>query len=207
MFGVKEIAAERESLKMRSWTLQQCQLVFEFYCTEFKAIAPRLDKFMTRNDNGWWKLSFRNYILNEPTLKALSCALPFYVQIEEVELVKNQMGDQVGCCLAMALFMNPSIKYFSCDANFLKGCFMQSLTELMKRQTDKIQKLSLVGSVQFQDSLEMLVKTIPFNRVLSDINLSGNTFSLKTSNLISRYMIHSGHNLRDLNLSQCNISY
>ena len=124
VFGVKEIAAERESLKMRSWTLQQCQLVFEFYCTEFKAIAPRLDKFMTRNDNGWWKLSFRNYILNEPTLKALSCALPFYVQIEEVELVKNQMGDQVGCCLAMALFMNPSIKYFSCDANFLKGCFM-----------------------------------------------------------------------------------
>jgi hypothetical protein len=44
---------------------------------KFKAAAPDISKFLTRKENGWWVLSFRNYTLNEPTLKAIACLIPF----------------------------------------------------------------------------------------------------------------------------------
>jgi hypothetical protein len=36
-------------------------------------------------ENGWMKLKFKNYMLNEPTIKAMACVIPFMVNVKEVE--------------------------------------------------------------------------------------------------------------------------
>jgi len=46
---------------------------------EFKAAPLEFRKFMHRKDSGSWALIFKNYNLNEPTLKAIACVLPFLV--------------------------------------------------------------------------------------------------------------------------------
>jgi hypothetical protein len=63
--------------------------MFEFYCIEFKAAPLEIKNHMLRKETGAWKLAFVNYALNEPTLKAIACVLPFLVQVDEVEFSGN----------------------------------------------------------------------------------------------------------------------
>jgi hypothetical protein len=84
--------------------------------------------------NGWWRLSFRNYNLNEMTVKALACLIPFLVHVEEVEFTSNTMDDMVGSCIAFAVFMNPTIKGLIVNGNNMGRCYFLTLAALCKRQ-------------------------------------------------------------------------
>ena len=46
---------------------------------------------MTRKDNGIWHLRFAQYTLNEPTVKAISCVLPWLVNVDEIDFTNNQI--------------------------------------------------------------------------------------------------------------------
>ena len=61
------------------------QLIFEFYCQELKAGPIPINDFISWMENGWMKLKFKNYMLNEPTIKAMACVIPFIVNVKEVE--------------------------------------------------------------------------------------------------------------------------
>ena len=127
--------------------MAEIQLCFEYFCLCFKAAAPRIDRFLTMQLDGWWKLSFRNYTLNEPTVKALACLIPFLVHLDEVEFHTNQMQDMVGSSIALGIFMNPTIKNVIINGNFMKGTFFMTITTLMKTQPEKLLGLSLLGSI------------------------------------------------------------
>ena len=71
--------------KGKSFEPKIIQLIFEFYCQELKAGPIPITDFMSVADNGWWKLKFKNYMLNEPTLKAIACVIPFMVNVKEVD--------------------------------------------------------------------------------------------------------------------------
>jgi len=77
----------------RFWSMAYLQLLFEYFCLNFKAAAPSIDKFLTLKENGYWTLAFKNYTLNEPTLKAIACLIPFLVQVDEVHFSNNGMQD------------------------------------------------------------------------------------------------------------------
>jgi hypothetical protein len=77
-FGVTS-QKDIEFLKWMGWEPGMIQLVFEFFCGEFKAAPLFFNKFMQEKENGWMKLTFKNYHLNEPTLKAIACILPWLV--------------------------------------------------------------------------------------------------------------------------------
>ena len=103
--------------------------------------------------------------------------------------------------------MNPNIRTLIFNGNSMKTGFYKGLTQLMRLDEDKFNQINLMASIPFSDSLEALIKHIKYNRRLTDLNLSANYFSLKATQLLSNYMINHGNNLRDLNLSACNISY
>ena len=86
------------------------QIIFEYFCLEFKAAPLTIKKFMEPQENGWQKLSFVNYALNEPSSKAIACILPFLVNVEEVEMDNNMLSDSIGGLIVMGVFMNPTIK-------------------------------------------------------------------------------------------------
>jgi hypothetical protein len=89
MYGVTDIVEMKQQFKYKFWGMAEIQLLFEYFCLTFKAAAPRIDRFLTMQLDGWWKLSFRNYTLNEPTTKALACLIPFMVHLDEVEFHTN----------------------------------------------------------------------------------------------------------------------
>ena len=86
------------------------QTIFEYFCLEFKAAPLNINKFIESLENGWKKVSFVNYALNEQSSKAIACILPFLVNVEEVVFVNNGLTDQIGGLVVMGVFMNPTIK-------------------------------------------------------------------------------------------------
>jgi hypothetical protein len=78
IWNVKE---DEKATKLRylGFNAAEVQLLFEYFCMEFKAAPLEFRKFMSRKESGSWCLKFRNYTLNEPTLKAIACVIPFLV--------------------------------------------------------------------------------------------------------------------------------
>jgi hypothetical protein len=66
---------------------------------------------------------------------------------------------------------------------------------------------SFYGSIAFTDNMEKLLRSLQYNKRLSDLNLAGCNFSLNCSRIISNYMIYFGNTLRDINFGHCKISY
>ena len=106
--------------------------MFEFFCLEFKAAPLVFGKFMEKQESGWWKVSFKNYHLNEPTTKAIACLIPYLVNVDEVEFDNNQINDQIAACVAMSIFMNPMIKTFRFMNNNCKASFCSSIHALVR---------------------------------------------------------------------------
>jgi len=48
-----------------------------------------INKFLEKQEDGWWKLSFKNYHLQDPITKAIACTIPFLVNVVEVEMDNN----------------------------------------------------------------------------------------------------------------------
>jgi len=124
------------------------QLIFEFYCLELKAGPIPINDFIhTLEDGfGWMKLKFKNYILNEPTLKAIACVIPFMVNVKEVEFQTNGIQDHLSCALILACYMNPTIDSFKMDGNPLRGASVNTMNEMVKHFPTKKQTMFLVGS-------------------------------------------------------------
>jgi hypothetical protein len=61
-------------------------------------------------ESGFVKMSFKNYRLNEPTIKAIACTIPWIVNLEEIEFENNEVLDHVGSTILMGAFMNPTLK-------------------------------------------------------------------------------------------------
>jgi uncharacterized protein YjbI with pentapeptide repeats len=178
---------------------------------EFKAAPLVINKFLEKHnldqEHSWMKLNFKNYHLNEPTCKAIACLIPFLVNVDEVEMDNNQIGDNIAAVIAMAIFMNPIIKTFKYTNNTGKAAFCSTIHSVVRSQPHKLHSLSLASSVSLPDNMEKLVRGLPANKSLSDINLSGCNFSLNTCKMMSNYIIFHGMKLRDVNLSHCKISY
>jgi hypothetical protein len=65
------------------------QNVFEHYCVEMKASPIPIKGYIVAGDNKVRKMSFKNFNLDEATVKALACVIPFIVDLEELELSNN----------------------------------------------------------------------------------------------------------------------
>ena len=97
--------------------------MFEHYCLETKAGAFDLEKFYNDADQTNVKLSFRNFMLDDQTAKAVALILPYMHEVKEFEAYSNKMSDQISGALLFAVFLNPSITKISFGYNYLRGCF------------------------------------------------------------------------------------
>jgi hypothetical protein len=70
-----------------------------------------------------------------------------------------------------------------------------------------LKSLSFFGSIQFVDALDKIARNLNLNKRLTELNLGGCAFSLNSVHLLGKYIIWHGSSLKDLNLSQCKISY
>jgi hypothetical protein len=107
-------------------------LVFEWINVELGSQPLQITKFLHKQENGFYKLSFNNYSLNEPAAKSIAVLIPFLVNVVEVEFINNKMEDHITSALAMAIFMNPTITSFRFNSNYLKGCTINALSGMMK---------------------------------------------------------------------------
>ena len=73
----------------KKWDAERIQNIFEYYCYELKAAPIILTQFYNYDDPKNTKLSFRNYQLDDQTVKALAMVLPFITDITEIELNNN----------------------------------------------------------------------------------------------------------------------
>jgi len=92
-------------------------------------------------DSGYWKLSFTNYSLNEPILKAIACTIPFLVNVEEIQMENNRMSDSLTSIIILSAFMNPTTSRLIINMNHIRGCATKSLQMCGKQMKDKIECL------------------------------------------------------------------
>ena len=85
-------------------------------------------------------------ILNENTIKAVVCTIPFIYDIHECEFMNNQITDIMSSVILMACFVNPSVKRFSYVCNFARNTFKKTLCELVKEDGNKFTELNLSRS-------------------------------------------------------------
>lgn len=71
------------------WDSTRIQNIFEYYCYELKAAPIILLNYYNYDDPKNTKLSFRNYQLDEQTVKAIAMVLPFITDITEIDLNNN----------------------------------------------------------------------------------------------------------------------
>jgi hypothetical protein len=75
--------AEFMVLKQKGWDTYMIKLVFEQFCIELGAVPIDIAPFITKMENGFWRISMVNFSMNDHTAKALACILPYLVQVEE----------------------------------------------------------------------------------------------------------------------------
>ena len=87
-FGAEDVD-EYVNLKYDAFDMNMTQIVFEYFCIEFKAAPLVFTKFMEQQESKWYKVTFKNYHLNEATAKAIACLIPFLVNVDEIEFDNN----------------------------------------------------------------------------------------------------------------------
>ena len=107
--------------------MKTIQKVFDYYCQLNKAVSMPIAKFFDDSDPNNPKFSIKNFKLDENTVKALACLIPFLVDINEVELKNNQMLDSVSGAIVLACFANPSLKRITITYNFMRMSFSKTL--------------------------------------------------------------------------------
>lgn len=188
------------------WDAERIQNIFEYYCYELKAAPIILSQFYNYDDPANTKLSFRNYPLDDQTVKALAMVLPFITDITEIELNNNQMTDQVSATLVFAFFMNPYLKRISVAYNFLRQTFNRTLAKFIAMKPEKITDINLMGSVQFHDHIDPVIRELPKMKHLTSLNIAGCMLSQGSCRQLSLFVFMC-FTLRMLDVSHCRISY
>jgi len=92
-----------------------------------KAAPLELSQFYNYEDPNNWKISIKNYQMDDHTVKAFALILPYMLDFNELELVNNQITDAVSACLVFSVFCNPSIKRLTVAYNYMRQSFVSSL--------------------------------------------------------------------------------
>ena len=98
-------------------------------------------------DSGYWKVSFINYALNEPTLKAFACLLPFLVNVEEIHFENNKINDHLAAVIIFSCFMNPTLKSIKIHMSLMRGCATKTMSKCSEEFRDKIHIISVQNSI------------------------------------------------------------
>jgi hypothetical protein len=109
-WGVVKKEDFEDKLKDLGFDDERKQLIFEYFCSEFRAAPLHISKFLHKKESGYYKLQFKNYHLNNQTAKSIACLIPWLVQVNEIEFDKNQINDHIAAVILLACYMNPSIK-------------------------------------------------------------------------------------------------
>jgi hypothetical protein len=147
---------------------------------------------MKRQKSGWYKLSFNNYVLTEAMVKAISCILPFLVNVEEVEFIGNGITDLMSSILALSIFMNPTIDKVAFSNNHVRGAFVNVFKWCIPFQASKLLQFSVMGSFSFVEHFEKFSHEFYKFKSMQVLNISNCPVSAPAARLIGRLMVFHG---------------
>ena len=110
---IHDAIKQSHALPKYQYSHDQIQNIFEYYCNQFKVSIFDIKQYIVPTDNNRTKLCLRNFQLNENQCKAIACTMPFMYKIQEVEFIKNQIGDLVSPLFLFGAFCNPDIVRFA----------------------------------------------------------------------------------------------
>ena len=91
-----------------------------------------IDSFFDYTDPDSPKFTVRNLKLDDNTVKAIACFIPFLVDIVEVEFRNNQLTDHVASAVIVGCFANPSVSRLTIAYNYLRASFSKTFTALAR---------------------------------------------------------------------------
>lgn len=172
-----------------------------------KAAPIELSSFFVFDDPNCHKISFKNFQLDEQTIKALILILPYLVDFVEIELYNNQMTDNVAPGLLFAIYCNPSICRLTIAYNYMRQSFSRCLKRLMDLKPEKLNEINLMGSIMYTDHIEPIVRTLPFlTKTIKLLNIAGCTLTHAMCREMSRFMLNS-YAIGVMDVSHCRINY
>jgi hypothetical protein len=90
---------------------------------------------------------FKNYHLDEATIKALSSTIPYMVFVLEIEFHFNFLNDAMASMVLLAIFMNPTIQRFAFVGNIGRAAFKNTLVALVKDSPTKLKEINFSRSL------------------------------------------------------------
>ena len=157
------------------------QNVFDYYISWNKAASVQLAQFFDDTDPTNYKLSVKDFKLDENTAKSIACIIPFLVNVQEVEFRNNGITDGVAAAIVMACFANPSITRISFGYNYLRHSCGRTIRKLTALLPEKIQYLNLMGSTSNPDHMNPIVQSFEMMKTLKSLNLAGCGMTARTA--------------------------
>jgi hypothetical protein len=180
-------------------------MIFEHYCVSYKAQPIELDQFYAIGDNNKQAIVFKNYHLDEATIKALSSTIPYMVYVMEIEFHFNFLNDAMASMILLAIFMNPTIQRLAFVGNIGRAAFKNTLIGLVKAAPTKLKEINFSRSLPQVEVIDQFMRGIHSFKDLCKVNMSGCPLSLNSCRTSSAFMLRQ-FNLKDLNLAHCKIS-
>jgi hypothetical protein len=99
--------------------------------------------------------------------------IPFLLDFNELELFNNQMTDIVSSAVVFSFFANPHLKRITVAYNYMRQTFTRTLAKLTTMQPDKVTDINLMGSINFHDHIDPLVRVLDKITTLTTLNIAG----------------------------------
>jgi hypothetical protein len=103
---------------------------------------------------------FKNYLLDEATVKALASTIPYMWEIKDMEFHFNFLNDAMASMLLLAIFMNSSIDRLGFVGNVGRAAFKNTLIGLVKSNPTKLKELNFSRSLPQIETIDQLMRSI-----------------------------------------------
>ena len=132
--------------------------------------------------------------------------LPYIHDINELELNNNQLTDMTVSAIAFSFFLNPSLRRITVAYNYVRNTFCRTLAKLISMRPEKVTDINLMGSVQFHDHLDPVIRELNKMNNLTSLNIAGCSLTQASCQQLARFVFKC-FSLRLLDVSHCRISY
>ena len=95
------------------------------------------------------------------------------LEFNELELFNNQITDAVSAALVFSFFCNPSLRRLTVAYNYMRQSFVRVLEKLIKERPERLKEINVMGSINFADHLDPLIRTLPKMIILNSLNIAG----------------------------------
>ena len=75
--------------------------------------------------------------------------------------------------MTFSFFLNPSLRRITVAYNYIRTTFCRTLAKMISQKPEKLTDINLMGSVQFHDHIDPVIRELNKMNNLTSLNIAG----------------------------------